>query len=1078
MKTRIRLGIIVSFFLAFPSICHGEDALTCDVSGSWNSDARGVSAAGVLCQWGGAHRIYRFDDVSSERVKGAYAPFYANDGRVRYLFSDAAQKAFYYADDGHVYVVDGESYRITASEAWSNVQVVEQDPYDPVHRAIIHDVDDGRAVRLISHRSGEIADELIVPLSGDLLGVHWTPDRFVVVEAEAMHIYRRSPDSYRNSGLPAPDVEEEKNSKANDPSDDRENADNSEQGVDEERGADDAVKDGLWNGDTIPFERPLTRDDYRCDPNGVMVWDKAAKRLSYYVFAQRRWTRATINATASIRGIGESASFAFGVTNDMSTVRIVARMGSFLQNRYEAKYWKLSNDPMAPLAVGESNAIALDGGSDNRAQIIDTRDMTWRRIALISYPAPGRLAELSHGLLATIHPGAAEALIVWHARSGEKRAALSQNQLDDAGLAEISRVETIDAMPRYKVVFDTQGKYALFDSELSTLSKAVPATLSPGEKLPQNFILASNAVVLPHGDKAGQWAIYTNSTGADGATVFDVASSLQTPLANMLSPKDKWYGYSDGSDVYAPRALGTVQNRENPAVNTIKRPSHRPIWLAWCLGALSVLGIVGVMAWRNGWGKASKLSTDNENGTNALIIDIFDKKKRRMITDRDIHYFIEENFYSKRYFRILLSSLSSLGISIIVALPYFRDDTFDTFVSWVLVLSAPVFAFIWILVSWTYWNRRYLLRYGRIVEGKWLNCAKPNQSIAYVPEAGKSFELSRNQWRRADYVPIVIFDPRRPNFAIQYTGESEHALTALNLDSTVQDPPKGASCFDVFRLFVVLLVLVGVIVATQIMFHAAYPGSLSEWRLQETSKSRDFELVPATARVCDSDCAEGETTDGSAAENCEVSDLCRDVAVDKDARIAVPQETFTVACLKLCRDGDEMCHEQCHTRQLLNILTKAGCKLDATLAMTPSEFLQARRESIALARKTIFDASLSCGERAQRISDIAMWSDDLYASFFSIYGDYASFHAARLEEISNQIAVDAEVFRRLCDPSCAMDSRDCLEPPACPGGIERLKSAVCAFYDAIGASPIPGEREKTTPPAQEDAFEREANALK
>lgn len=1046
MNTRIRLGIIVSFFLALPSLCLGEDALNCDVSGSWRSDSGSVTASGVLCQSGDTHRIYRFNAKDDDaKPNGAYAPFYASAGPVRFLFSDPTQNAFYYADDSRLYVVDADSYKVSASKQWRNAQVIAQDPLDPTHRAIIHDADSGLVVRLISFRKASIDDELVVPVSDDFIDAFWTPDRFVVVEANAMHIYRRSDDSYRNAGLPVPPNDDNTAQAQND-----DNANNSNQDNNSESNSNNTPKERIWNGETVAFDRPLTRDDYRCDPNGIMVWDKSSKRLSYYVFSHRRWTRASINATASIRGIGTSNSYALGVTNDMNNVRIVARMGSFLQNRYEAKYWKLSNDPDVPLVVGELNTIALDGGSDNRAQVIDTSEMTWKRVALISYPAPGHLAELSHGLLVTIHPDANDAIIVWHARSGEKRSVISKTQISTSGLADVVRVETVDTLPRYKLVFDSEGNYALFDSALSTLSKAISAASSPWAKVPRNFIATANAIVMPQGDDDKQWAIYTDATSASGAKRFDLNSALNAPLDNMLSAKDKWYGYSDGHDAYTPPDVGAIQNRNNPTVNAIDRPSHRPNWLAWGLELLSILAMLGVMAWRNGWGKPSKLSPESSNGTSALIIDIFDKKNRRMITDRDIHYFIEENFYSKLYFRVLSATILSLGIAVAVALPYFRDDTVATFVSWVLVLATPIFALIWILASWTYWNRRYLLRYGCIVEGKWLNCAKPNQSISYIPEAGKSFELTRNQWHRADYVPIVIFDPSRPNFAIQYTGESEHALLALNLESTVKEPPKNACSFDVFRLAAVLAVLVGGAVATQLLFHAAYPASLSEWRLQELSQAyaivsddkNDSAQVP---------CSEEQNAD-------QPQSNCNATQIDKDERrpiVKTPGTTFTMACLELCRDGDDMCQRQCHTRQLFNILKDAGYDFDGTISITPAEFLDQRRQAIAQARNVIFDTSISCSERAQRISNTPLWNDDLYVYFFGIYRDHDAFVAAQLGDIATQIVADSKVFSQLCDNACVENSSHCIEPPACPDGIEKLKSAVCTFHSAIGNNPFP-----------------------
>ena len=118
--------------------------------------------------------------------------------------------------------------------------------------------------------------------------------------------------------------------------------------------------------------------------------------------------------------------------------------------------------------------------------------------------------------------------------------------------------------------------------------------------------------------------------------------------------------------------------------------------------------------------------------------------------------------------------------------------------------------------------------------------------------------------------------------------------------------------------------------------------------------------------------------------------------------------------------------------------------------MLPAEFYAARSQAISRARETLFDESLSCGERARRISDIAMWPDDLYVSFFSIYRDPASFKAAGLEETALRIGEDARAFRQLCDGDCAKDSASCSEPPHCAGSIEELKSAACAFYRAIG----------------------------
>lgn len=1001
VNTLRNVSLCISLLALLPSFAKAQDAVICPVAADWSVSSTAVHASGIVCREGASQQIYRF-----EGEIGAVAPFYTQDGDLRFLLSDSPNGVAFYADDAHLYAVDSTSFKVIQAKNWPHTQKIAQDPFDSSHKAFIHfeESQQQKIIEIVRWESRKITEEISIPVSTEILDVFWTPERLVVLEPLKINIFRRS---------------------------DTINAENSDTGIDEEdsgTSAQDANADGPWISESIALPFPIQKGKYRLDPNGVMLWDEPNKKLTYYVFDAKRWTRASINATASIYGLGESPRFAMGVTIDASTVRIVARMGQFLQNRFEAKYWKLPKDPENMLVIGQDNLIALDGGADNRAQIIDTTEMTWKRVSLIHYPAPGKLAELTRNELATLHPQSDEVVLFWNVRNGEKIAQLRRNTLEKSGLADIARIKTIDALPRYKVFWDSAQNFALFDEKTGDLSEAIPAVMSPWQTFPLNLAINPTAIVLPHPTQPAAWRIYTDSDDPETRIrTLSRESFANENLKELLTDKDKWYGYrSDGRDSMPLLQKGD-QLRRSPQIATIPEPSHRPVRLAWILATLSFVAMIGVMAWRRGVGKKSLLQPNSKDSdAYTPLIDLFDKKNRRAITDRDVHGFLEEKFYAKTLIRFLGSLILSLCIAFAIASPYWFDDTLNTFFSWIAVLAMPIFAILWIIASWTYWNRRYLLQFGNIVEGKWLHCAKPNQSICYYGAPGKAFELTRNQWHRVDFVPIVLFDPARPNFAVQYTGKSEHALTTIDTPKE-DDIPQKTYSYDFLRLVIVVTALACIVLATQYLFHRAYPGALSERQLLEMERTTE--------------------TNASA--------LNEDRASDKDLRGNDEKTTFTTVCLRQCKNRDETCHAQCHKRQLRIILEKAEIPVDGAIDMTPSELLQNRSDAISQARQILFDTTLSCDARAEQIAAIPMWSDDLYVAFFDIYGQRESFLAAGLDKISDNMDNNMSIFHQLCDTKCAQNSETCLTPPSCSGSVERLKSAVCTFEQAIGTRGIP-----------------------
>jgi hypothetical protein len=408
----------------------------------------------------------------------------------------------------------------------------------------------------------------------------------------------------------------------------------------------------------------------------------------------------------------------------------------------------------------------------------------------------------------------------------------------------------------------------------------------------------------------------------------------------------------------------------------------------------------GVMLWRRGFGKKSLLKLPkNDKEDLSSETDFFDEAHRRVISDRDNRYFLAPNLFANPLFRVLVSISLGLIVALLVAVPFFYDDTYSTFLSWVIVLALPVTAITWIAISWTYWNRYYLLRFGCITEGKWLNCATPKQSVAYAPNDETTYELSRHQWQRADYVPMIIYDPARPGFAIQYCGESRHALVPLG---KLQETPKPACTYDIPRLAIVLAALTVTLVGTQMLYKVAFPNPLSTWSLNNIAHN-------------------------------------------------LPENTtYTMACLEKCLTNDTVCHEQCHHRQLSLVLNNNHMTSDEDPIMTPAQFLDTQRQTVANARE-ILSANLSCREKEDQIAALKLWPDDLTTAFWRTYSNTDTFNAAQLYPIYEGLRTDTDYLESLCDNrgTCAHDPSNCHTPPTCAGSVTTLKVSVCSFQHAI-----------------------------
>ena len=975
----LKLLSLFVFLTALGGNASAQVALNCEPgSGVWVNAEGSAVLDGALCRShdDASSHFYRFN---FETKQTSFAPVIPDvSGALRYLFDTAGSR--FYADDVSVYEVSPTNYQVISKRDWAGAQFVPLGGDAQNYRAVWSKTDEGSELHLLESIHGKMTEVLTAQLGSEPpIAIVWQPKRLVVLEKDRVLFWMR------------PGMSEEA----------------------ESAGVESGGEVQGW--DVLPleaeFDAPLEPGLYQLDEEGLMVLNREAKKLRYFRFDQASWTPASINATASIHGLGPGTKHAMGVTNDMNTVRIVARGGVFLQNRFEAKYWKLPQDPSVLPVIGQDDLAALDGGSNQRVQTIDTTELTWRRLALIEYPAPGRMMALHHDILISVHDSGEEAMILWHARTGQKVASLQASKLEAIQFGAIDSVEPIPGFPRYHCILGQSGQFVLFDQETGDLSAPASAAKGGWNVLPSVLQILPDGVAMMRSDASGtSWDIFP----AKGKPFKRTLDGMLSQVLELQSSQEKWYGYCVNASCYAPNAPEVEVRQAIPGVSVQKsEDTHAPGVISWMLTALALLAMFGVMMWRRGFGKTSQL-TQHEESEELGHNDIYDQKRRRYISDRD-YQFLAPRFYFKTWFRIILSIVLGLGTGLAVAASTFYDDSLTTFLSWVIVLGMPVTAVTWIVTSWTFWNRYYLLRFGNITEGKWLNSSEPNSTIVYDAGGGRRYELDRRQWERLDFfVPMVIFDPARPNFAIQYTGGCSHDILP---QGELEGDKTPACSYDMHRLCLVALILAGCIAGTQVLFSLAYPNSISAWRLDSIAK--------ASARP--------------------------------DA-----EKTFTMACLEECEAGDTVCHAQCHQRQLRIVLEQAGSTLSNDPELTTAQFLQAHRDKVAQARGILLDASdMSCAQRESKLAEISLWTEGLNRAFWQAYADTSTYHVAQIEEIYKGLKADATLFKTLCDAelTCAHASQGCPEPPKCSGPAALLKKRVCAMENALQIPNIVSEPE-------------------
>lgn len=993
IKNLVFLWVLLTLWLMPLSVMAiGVEDLTCQaLSGQWQGSGETLRLEGALCRGtGDNYDFYRFD-FDSKSV--GFAPHTSTMDAPNLRFLYAHNSLFLYADGKSIYGVSAESFKVVWQRPWANVEMAWGDHHDNTQVAVLEKTAETQFLHVLRLENGSIVEAFSIDVE-ELLDVAWLPARLVILESKRLRWSTRLTDTHLTE-------------------------------ADEEDGVTRPEASGVPSL-SIPVGYGLSRAThagaYHIDQYGVMTTNARMVRIYYnsYHLGGAGSTYAT-NATARVRAVSGSLQHAMAVTTDMLLVRIVARFGPMgrcerlgtacwgaLSMRYEAKYWKVSQDENIPIIMASEETMALDGGSDNRAQTVDTRDpMRWRRMALVDYGRPGRLGYVRNDELISLHDEGPDALIRWRSYTGKKTSSLPRTALESIenaqAFGQIASIQSLEHADQYDFLFGQDGRYVVLDRRDMSLSKAYEDPKGNAQKTGIQQVIAKteNGFAIAAGQQEQgvvAWDIFDFKKNR-----LQLSELANAKISELQSYPEKWYGYcADEKNCFIAPATDKGLAGIMPEA-TLEESSHSASVLAWLVALISVFVMIVVTMWRRGVGKKSQIEqiSREDNSLSSVSIELLDHKNRRFVTERDRKYFLCTHVFSNLFFRMGISLILGLGISLAVTYRYYFDDSLEIFISWIVILGMPVLAMTWIVSSWTYWNRLNLLTFGRLVEGSWRNCAKPMQSIVYSPAPGQSFELKRNQWKRADFVPIILFDPVAPDFAVQYTGEysfplSEHYSTAETL--------KPARTYDFWRLSVVVLGLGLCVFASQYFFSICYPNPLGSWELDRIeAKSQDS------------------------------------------------QQAFVTLCLEKCRTGSELCPNQCQHRQMRIVFKQAGVDLNSDPVLSPAKLLEQQKNMTSEMRQLLEKKGESCQAIAQEITDLPVWPKTFSQAFWSNYGQPQAYQASGIKTVHQAILDDNAHFALLCsdEDSCAKDPSKCPAPPACAGDVADLKARVCAFQRSL-----------------------------
>jgi len=765
-----------------------------------------------------------------------------------------------------------------------------------------------------------------------------------------------------------------------------------------------------------PYPEQLSLGDFAVDGQGMVVSPPESQRVIWLRFEPGERTGLRLNVTATSRGVSGLPEHAMAIATDTHVTRLIGRWGRLMQNRYEVKYWRLTPEDRGtlasprPLVMARGDYIAMDGGlRAARAAILDATGTTWRRTHLLTYDAPGSFVHMGTRTLLTFHPGAEAPLRLWDLVSGQGQAALSAQTLAAAGLGVVDQVQAWrPGDERTFLLRDAGGAGIALDLETWTLSAA--ATPLPGAKIATTLVPVGDGWLFTSVDAADAvvgWRLLTPSAGVQ---TLAPRSEVQDAHSEGL----RWYGYCPPSgDCVRARPVMVRPSGDDRAWSELPLVgiSGQPTPLAVAMTLLALVLAVVITVWRTGRGRKGLVGRQEKRNEEVSLVLAVDHKGRRYVTERDAEGFVHRGL-TQLPWRLGLSVLLGAGVAFGLGFSKLIVEPLGPALVWWAALIVPSAVMSWLVLSWGAWNRLYLLRFGDATEGEWYDTGTARQSLCYTLPDGRTFRMGRRQWTTADLVPVVLYDPRRPRFCAQYTG---NGVLAIQTRTTHGKLSGNAVTHDLGLMLLSLLAVgaaAGVIASS---FFQAFPDDLTSWHLGRMEAQAQAQHLP-----------------------------------------------FAEVCLETCaREGGATCADQCHHRQLHLIFKAAGIAFERDPALLPSDVVRAQRSQVEAVVAELAEAEgHHCDAMATKVAASAVWSQALESAFREVYGreGHLGDPALAAEEQALAALVEDRVWP-LCAPQegCARGEA-CLAPPKCKGDTQLLRGQLCGLAAAtlgIGPEAVP-----------------------
>ena len=925
--------------LAGPGIAVGAELECVPGSGSWSDD--GSQLSGALCKnAAGCLQLVRFNFTTSE-AQIAHFPEHQLGCELEWLG----------ADGGIGFVQDGERLLGVDLETFSVVSNIEfpqatQLQAPPEEGLLLRS-----GARLVFWRGAAkgvtIAREITV---GELVDIEWQADRLVILEQGKLRWWLRTEDG------------------------------------------------GYGPEQVNTFSEKLQPRGYALDRDGLIIAPLGGRQVRWVRFEPDSSTRIGLNASEVTRAVGASPGEAVVITSDGHVTKTLARWGALLRDRYVVRYWPLSTedtgtaDDPRPLAMAAGKLLALDGGVEaKRAAIINTSELTWRRRLLIEYSSPGRFLWMDQQHLVTFHPKGDRALIAWRLSGGKRDFVIRRSALEEVGLSSLSRARHL-ADHRYLI--EGGARYALVDLETGAVQG-----MDLSQSCTSSQIIDAGAdpliIACVDNDRVEHWELL--SLGAPTKTL-TAAGELRDALDSTV----RWFGQCiPNQPCVSPAATLTRPAGDDAAWADLKLAdvASRSTLLSALVLGLTLLVVILVTAWRTDFGRRGQLGELQAARYGGSVVD---KKGRRFLTDRDCDGYVHRTI-TQLPWRL---GLSLVGGTLLASAISYNELLLEPVGQAALFWSSlflPVASLIWLVLSWGVWNRRHLLRFGVAIEGQWFDSGKPQQSLCYTLNDGRTYRLKRGQWSSPDLVPVVLFDPKRPGFASQYTGNGNFNVEARRDAGELEGT---AITRDFVQHSLLVVVFIGLALGAFFSFQGAFPEPITAWQLKslEAQHGEDGMLLP---------CLE----------------LCASVATD----------------------NAQLCEEQCHNRQLHNILSAAGVELAADPALMPAEFRAQQLSTLKALQERAQDASLSCDALAAELEDFELWTPELQEAFLDIYAEEERQTQALIEVEAELAAIGNEWLSPLCDKneSCPTERASCPATPQCSGPTQQLRPKLCSLGMAL-----------------------------